>query len=215
MYDDNLSVYYAIAKRGITKKILRVKDVVTENTRIVSHFEFMYRGVIQNFDIQIESKEDLNKGLRNFIRKTIERYPENNLLKLYLAGHYVKYNGYFLKAYELLSQVRDGSHTLQELLSMYILVYKLEKILLIKYKESTATEEDQSNLNMLTYIKMSEIDRTLRAKFLKQNKLQIDFWEIWLSSEPNYKRMYNIASKIHKRKKKNFKLWRKIKPELD
>jgi len=214
-----LNSHELLGKRDYLGQLLVNKEEPNKRAQRFNYEKLFLEGklkdvkMFRNYDLK--NKRDIKSTFLALLRESLKLYPKSNLLKIVLARHYAKFNELYLQANDLILEVKQNRPSFPVQLSMWMIIREMENILLRKYKVGNLNASEEDKLNVLHYIQMIEMDQELRDRIIKQNSLQIQFWKIWLSAEPDFKTLTNLANKVNKKRIKTEALWKNYQPQFD
>jgi len=151
------------------------------------------------------TKEKLIKGLKGFYEGIADNHPDSALAQVCLAYYYMKYEGAYLMANNVIEEVMKGAPSFSTRLSMSLIQYKLQRKLLKQY-----SQEGNDGLNILKYVQTNMMNDKLKQRMKRQVKLQLEFWTNFLSNQPDMGKLVTISQKVDTEKNKVARAWKEV-----
>mmetsp|Transcript_11474 Transcript_11474/g.9892 ORF Transcript_11474/g.9892 Transcript_11474/m.9892 type:complete len:167 (+) Transcript_11474:114-614(+) len=89
-------------------------------------------------------------------------------------------------------------------IALYILRMEFESSLI------QDSRDKDTKVDMVKYIKISELYDTFRSKVMAQIKQQVNFWELYFNQKPHFNRIYKLSLKIFKAIAETEAAWKKF-----
>jgi len=210
----DLSVHYLIHKAIIIRHLMKKREIRHKESTRAHHTYLMFEGVTSSlikdtnglYDRKTGlTKENLVKNLKYFYEGVVDYHPDSDLAKVNLAHYYVKYEGAYLLANNLIEEVMKGIPRFSTRLSLSLIQYQLQKKLLNKY-----SQEGSDGLNILKYVQTNMVNNKLKQRMKKQVKLQLEFWANFLSNQPDMGKLVLLSQRVDIEKGKVNKAWKEV-----
>jgi len=211
----DVHVHYAAHKGYILRYLMKKRKAPTSDTRIFDMDYFLFGGKMAQIQ-EWKGMEKTNLGvtkdqfakiMSDFSVDITHQYPKSHLAKAILADYYVRKEGAYLLANNLIEEVLNDAPDFQTRVSLSLIRFELQKKL---YQQYSQQGSDEKGLNLLGYIQVNSVNDQLKQKIKHQVRKQLEFWDNFLSSSPDMGTLTELALKVGEERKDVADTWKQL-----
>ena len=192
-----------IHKVSIVNYLRSIRKVPSEANKKLDLFHLVNTNINMNIEkilnfnssfteqipIDINNKISKNKLLLHYLETLLNRYPKNNVIKLYLAYFYAKKMKLYGNAIKLIVELRHLNFS-NIVMNSSILVFEIQSIMKSEYKQN----DDQ--LDLFTYTMSQSQFAQLKEKVILQTQKQIEICTEILKDAPDLGKLFDWSQKL-------------------
>ena len=154
-----------------------------------------------------KNRSELLKAAKESILLGLRFNPTSVLLKVNLAHFCIKYDKSYAQANALIEELSHLNLGISNCITVNALSDLLRHNLHLQNTYQVDNPRKAPNLNIYKYAQAWKQEQKLRETVQEQLNVQIDFWQNFISADPDMKKLVDICEKVHHKKRETSKLW--------
>ena len=212
------NIYYLVHKRIILLYFLKSRTSINPGVNKISYVDIFYQAklvdIVLGSDFSFaeldRNKALLTRNLKVICLEILSRYPKTLLVQINLAYSHSKFEDLYIVANNMLEDVISKGPGFHTQISLNMIRLELQKKLMVQASQKAEDEQASDGLNVSNYIVNQELHEEMKNSIKEQTKLQINFWNEFLSSRSDMLKLLNLALKVDDQKRAVKKLWNNL-----